>query len=88
MVQHLQMNVSLKWADLSADITGRLVCCGERPCGVRPAVERHSEGGKKILCSCETHLSRTSARIHYTCKSEIVLLADCLVSNIHCALIS
>lgn len=56
---------------LCSDFSSWVVCVGERPCCVRPALERHSEGGKETLCSYQENFSRTSAWICHTCKSDI-----------------
>ena len=56
---------------LCLDISNRAVSVGERPRCVRPAMERHSEGGEEALCSHQEDVSGTSARICHTCESEI-----------------
>lgn len=53
------------------DISSRIICTGEKPCCVRTALERHSEGGKEILCTHQENVSRTSAWLCDTRKSEI-----------------
>lgn len=56
---------------LCLGISSWVVCVGERPRCVRPALERHSEGRKETLCSRQENISRTSAWICHTCKSQV-----------------
>lgn len=51
------------------DFSCWIVCVGERPGGVRPTLERYSEGRKETLCSHQEDFPRTGAWICHTCKS-------------------
>lgn len=53
---------------LCSDISSWVVSVGERPCCVRPALERHSEGRKEKFCSHQKNISRASSGICHTCK--------------------
>lgn len=51
-----------------SDISSWVVSVGERPRCVRPALERHSEGGKEVFYSHQKNISRADSGICHTCK--------------------
>lgn len=70
---------------LYLDFSSWVVCIGERPCGVGPTLERHSEGGKETLCAYQEDFSRTSTWICNTCRfiHSTASLLNCKISY-HC----
>lgn len=53
-----------------SDFSGRDVRVGQRPRRLRPALERHREGGEEILHSHQENFPRTRARICHACRSD------------------